>query len=74
MDWLSDAARLLSADVWEDLDQLLADVRLLVVLHRLQVQHSETVLRPRAGPQHSVPYLSTDRLEVKTMEMKTPDS
>ena len=38
MDWLSDAARLLSADVWEDLDQLLADVRLLVVLHRLQVQ------------------------------------
>ena len=33
---------LLAADGWEDLDQLLADVRLLVVLHRLRVQHSET--------------------------------
>ena len=33
---------LLSAGGWEDLDQLLADVRLLVVLHRLRVQHSET--------------------------------
>ena len=31
-----------------------------------------SVLCPRAGPQHSVPDLSADRLEVKTMEMKTP--
>ena len=79
--------RLLPADDWEDSDQLLADAGLLLVLHRLQAQHSETgrtrrVLRgeavrlsvpyPRAGPQHSVSDLSPDRLEVKTMEVKTP--
>ena len=38
----SEETVLLSADGWVDLDQLLADVGLLLVLHRLRAQHSET--------------------------------
>ena len=75
-------SRLLPADGWEDSDQLLADAGLLLVLHRLRAQHSETgrtwkflVMKSCVClvlAQHSVPDLSTGRLEVKIMEMKTP--
>ena len=85
MDWLSDAAGLPAcfvADDWEDSDQLLADAGLLLVLHRLQAQPSETgktwkflVMKSCVClvlAQHSVPDLSSDGLEVTTMEVKTP--
>ena len=74
--------RLLPTDDWEDSDQLPADAGLLLVLHRLQAQPSETgktwkflVMKSCVClvlAQHSVPDLSSDRLEVKTMEGKTP--
>ena len=73
---------LLPADDWEDSDQFLADAGLLLVLHRLQAQPSETgrtwkflVMKSCVClglAQHSVPDLSTGRLEVRIMEMKTP--